>query len=163
MALILIAACAGKKQVIGQHGRLPWHFSADLKFFKQTTLDQTLLMGRTTYDAIIEQFGRPLPRRRILIVSRDQHYRPETGEVYSSIPAALAAAPDGADIYVAGGAQLYCQTLPQADAVLLTHIEQEIEGDTFFPSLPIAEWHCVSEKKIEENNITLRFCRYHRP
>lgn len=162
MATILIAACAGTRRVIGHQGRLPWHFPSDLKFFKQTTLDHAVIMGRKTYDAIIAQFGRPLPRRRNLVVSRDPDYRPTAAEVFPDIPAALAAVPKGDDAYIAGGEQIFKQTLPLADAVLLTHIESEIVGDTFFPLLDPRVWRVVQEKQVTENAILLRFCRYER-
>lgn len=162
MAIILIAACAGTRQIIGDKGRLPWHFPSDLKFFKQTTLDQAVLMGRTTYDAILAQFGRPLPRRRHLIVSRDAAYHPAGTEVFATIPAALAAVPPGADVFVAGGAQVYAQTLPLADTVLLTHIDAEITGDAAFPPLDAAHWHATETNRVVENGVTLRFCRYQR-
>lgn len=162
MAVILIAACAGKRQVIGQQGRLPWHFPSDLKFFKQTTLDHAVIMGRKTYDAIIAQFGRPLPRRRNLVVSRDDGYHPAAAEVFADIPAALAAVPKDADVFIAGGEQIFRQTLPLADVVLLTHIEQEIAGDTFFPPLDPSVWRCVHENQVTENGVLLRFCRYER-
>lgn len=160
MAIILIAACAGTRQVIGDHGQLPWHFPSDLKFFKQTTLDQTLLMGRTTYDSIITQFGRPLPRRRILVVSRDPAFRPDGVEVFANLESALEAAPAGQDIFVAGGAQIYTQTLSLADKIFLTHIDRDIPGDAFFPALDPAIWHCSAENKLIENDNTLRFCTY---
>lgn len=162
MAIILIAACAGARQIIGDKGRLPWHFSSDLKFFKQTTLDGIVLMERATYDAILAQFGRPLPRRRHLIVSRDASYRPEGTEVFASIPAALAAVPPGEDVYVAGGSQVYAQTLPLADTVLLTHIDAEITGDAAFPTLDPAVWQASETNRVVENGVTLRFCRYQR-
>lgn len=162
MPIILIAACAGKRQVIGRHGRLPWHFPSDLKFFKQTTLDHAIIMGRKTYDAIIAQFGRPLPRRRNLVVSRDPTYRPAAAEVFLDIVKALAAVPVGEDVFVAGGEQIFTQTLPLADGVLLTHIEQEIDGDTFFPPLDASAWLCVHESQVTENGVVLRFCRYER-
>ncbi len=162
MAIFLIAACAGARQIIGDKGRLPWHFPSDLKFFKQTTLDHAVLMGRTTYDAILAQFGRPLPRRRHLIVSRDATYHPEGTEVFDSIPTALAAVPPGEDIYVAGGAQVYAQTLPLADTVLLTHIDAEIVGDATFPTLDAAHWQATETNRVIENGVTLRFCRYER-
>lgn len=162
MAVILIAACAGTRQIIGDKGRLPWHFPSDLKFFKQTTLDHAVLMGRTTYDAILAQFGRPLPRRRHLIVSRDAQYRPEGTEVFASLPAALAAVPAGQDLYVVGGAQIYAQTLPLADTVLLTHIDAEIAGDAAFPTLDAALWQASETNRVIEDGVTLRFCRYQR-
>ena len=162
MAIILIAACAGTRRVIGHQGRLPWHFPSDLKFFKQTTLDHAVIMGRKTYDSIIAQFGRPLPRRRNLVVSRDPDYRPTAAEVFPDISAALAAVPKGDNVYIAGGEQVFKQTLALADAVLLTHIESEVAGDTFFPLLDPTVWRVVQENQVTDNGILLRFCRYER-
>lgn len=161
MALILIAACAGTRQTIGDHGKLPWHFSADLKFFKTTTKGHAILMGRKTFDAIMAQFGRPLPDRRHLIVSRDPAYRPAVGEVFPDINSALAAAPD-ADLYVVGGQQIYEQTLPHADKILLTRIEKDYPGDAFFPILAPEKWRLADERQETENGIRLRFCTYWR-
>jgi dihydrofolate reductase len=163
MFIILIAACAGPKQVIGDKNRLPWHFPSDLKFFRDTTLDQTLLMGRTTYESIIAQFGRPLPRRRVLVLSRDPAYRPAgSAEVFPSIAAALASLDPTQKLYVAGGAEIYRQLLPQADQVLLTHINLEIEGDAYFPLLDPAEWQVLSSREIIENDVRLEFKTYGR-
>ena len=160
MPKIHIAAAAGQKQVIGDKGRLPWHFPSDLKFFKQTTLDHAILMGRNTYDSIINQFGRPLPRRRNLVVSRDPAYRPAAAEIFPDIQSALAAVPAMEDLYIAGGAQIFIQTLPLADKILLTHIEQEIPGDTFYPALDPACWQRTTENRVTENGALLRFCTY---
>lgn len=162
MAVILIAACAGAKQVIGYQGRLPWHFPSDLKFFKTTTLGHAVLMGRTTFDAIIAQFGRPLPDRRHLIVTRNRDYRPMTGEVFYDIESALAAVPSGQDVFIIGGQQIYGQTLPLADKILLTHIDKDYEGDAFFPQLDPAIWELAEERRIIEQETTLRFCSYRR-
>jgi dihydrofolate reductase len=161
MAVILIAACAGSTQVIGNHGALPWHFSCDLKFFKATTRGHAILMGRKTFDGIMTQFGRPLPDRRHLIVSRDPTYRPIVGEVFSTIEAAIAAAPDE-DLFVVGGQQIYEQTLPLADQVLLTRIDQNYPGDAFFPILAPSIWRLATERLEVENGVALRFCDYRR-
>jgi dihydrofolate reductase len=161
MPLIVIAACAGERQVIGDRGTLPWHYSSDLQFFKRTTIDQTLLMGRATHEAIIAQFGRPLPRRRVLIVSRNPQYQPPEQEVFPSIAAALAVVAAEQPLYVVGGAQIYEQTLPLASTVLLTHIDRDIAGDAFFPRLDPARWHCTATTQLQETDGTqLRFCTY---
>ncbi|MEJ0061627.1 MAG: dihydrofolate reductase [Alphaproteobacteria bacterium] len=166
MAVILIAACAGKKQVIGDHGKLPWHFPSDLKFFKQTTLGHAVVMGRKTYDSIIAQFGRPLPGRRHLVVTRDPAYQPpgapEGTQVFHDIPSALAAAPPGEDVFIVGGQQIFEQTLDRADRVLLTHIDKDYEGDAFFPPLDPAVWRLAEEKQLTEKDTLLRFCVYER-
>ncbi|MFY7939633.1 MAG: dihydrofolate reductase, partial [Burkholderiaceae bacterium] len=60
----LIAAAAGSGQVIGLNGAMPWHLPTDLKHFKQVTLGHRVLMGRTTYDSVLRQLGKPLPGRR---------------------------------------------------------------------------------------------------
>ena len=70
LSLTLIAALA-RNRVIGRDNRLPWHLPADLRFFKQSTLGKPLLMGRRTWESI----GRPLPGRRMIVLSRDRDYR----------------------------------------------------------------------------------------
>jgi len=123
--LILIAALNGRR-VIGFRGKLPWHISEDLKRFKQTTLGQTVLMGRTTYESI----GKPLPQRRNVVLTS----RAIPGvETYQSLDEALSHLKDQERVYVIGGGSVYAQTLPIADGLLLTRVDQEAEGDTFFP------------------------------
>lgn len=158
--MILIAACAGTSQVIGNHGALPWHFSCDLKFFKATTRGHTILMGRKTFDGIMAQFGRPLPDRRHLIVSRDPAYRPAVGEVFSTIQSAITALPPSEDLFVVGGQQIYEQTLPLADKIYLTRIDKDYDGDAFFPPLDLALWRLANERLEVENDVSLRFCTY---
>jgi dihydrofolate reductase len=123
--LILIAALT-RRRVIGAGGRLPWHLSDDLKRFKQLTTGHTVLMGRRTYESI----GKPLPNRRTVVLSS----RAIPGvETYSSLDAALTALKDVPQVFVIGGGMLYAQTLDRADALHLTIVEKDVEGDTFFP------------------------------
>lgn len=160
MPIILIAACAGTNQVIGNHGTLPWHFSCDLKFFKATTRGHAILMGRKTFDGIVTQFGRPLPDRRHLIVSRDSSYQPAVGEVFSTIQSAIAVIPPDEDLFVVGGQQIYEQTLSLADKILLTKIDLDYSGDAFFPRLDPTRWRLVEERQEIEDGVRLRFCTY---
>jgi dihydrofolate reductase len=121
-----IAAMA-QNRVIGFQNRIPWHFSDDFKWFKQTTLGNTLLMGRKTYESI----GRPLPGRTTLVLSRGEIDFPGTTRVanWRTIPQELVTG----TIFVAGGAEVYSQTLPYCSDLYLTHVKQTPEGDTFFP------------------------------
>ncbi len=75
MPIALIAAAAGKDLVIGKNGDLPWHFSADLKHFKEVTLNHTVLMGRKTYQSILKRLGKPLPGRRNIVLTRDRSFK----------------------------------------------------------------------------------------
>jgi dihydrofolate reductase len=95
-----------------------------------------------------------------MIVSRDPAYRPATGEVFASIESAIAAVPPQQKLFVAGGAQIYTQTLAIADMILLTHIEREIAGDASFPLLNAALWQCTAETHLTEADTLLRFCTY---
>jgi len=125
MKLILIAAVTAKR-VIGIDGRLPWHISGDLKRFKLLTTGHTVLMGRRTYESI----GRPLPNRRNVVLTSGDIPGVET---YPSLEAALDALKDEEKVFVIGGGQLYAQSLERADELLLTVVDGDFEGDTYFP------------------------------
>lgn len=123
--MIAIAAMS-RNRVIGADGKIPWHLSEDLKFFKRTTLGHIILMGRKTYDSL----GRPLPGRENWVVSRKAEI-PGVRMFHelSEIPAP----PDDRKLFVIGGAQLYEALLPRCSEIYLTLVDREVEGDTFFP------------------------------
>lgn len=123
--MIAIAAMS-LNRVIGVDGRIPWHISEDLKFFKRTTLGHIIVMGRKTYDSL----GRPLPGRENWVVSREADIAGVT--VLRSFDA-ITEPTDGRQLYIIGGAQLYAALLPRCTELLLTRINREVEGDTFFP------------------------------
>lgn len=141
--LSLIAAVA-RNGTIGVDGRLPWRLSADLRRFKELTLGHTLLMGRKTYDSI----GRPLPGRRNVVLSRDPAFAPAGVEVVRSVAEALAAVAGDAEVFCAGGGELYRLFLPEADRLLLTHVDAEVEGDVRFPAIDPGAWRVVAEESL---------------
>ncbi len=123
-----IAAMA-ENRVIGNGPHIPWRLPEDFKFFKQTTLGGVLLMGRKTFDSI----GKPLPGRETWVVSRRPDTPPGT-RLFPSPEAALAAAADeGRNVWLAGGAELYRALLPHCSELLLTEVRLRPEGDVFFP------------------------------
>ncbi|MGE9291681.1 MAG: dihydrofolate reductase [Puniceicoccales bacterium] len=124
---IAVAAMA-ENRVIGRDGQLPWHLPGDLKFFKQLTIGGTVLMGRKTFESI----GRPLPKRRNLVLSRSGIQVPGV-EVFASVEEMLPSLPAGESVFVIGGAEIYRQTLDLWTEVYLTRVKQVVEGDTFFP------------------------------
>ncbi len=130
--------------MIGRGLDLPWHLPADLRHFKRLTLGETLLMGRRTFEALLHQFGHapgqalPLPGRRFALVSRHGYSLPPGADpadvqVYPSITDALAALAALPRVIVAGGGEVYAQTLAHADRLELTLIEGTYEGDVCFP------------------------------
>jgi dihydrofolate reductase len=134
--LTLVAAYAADR-VIGDHGRIPWHLPDDFAHFKATTLGGTLVMGRATYDSI----GRPLPGRTTIVVTRDAGWSRDGVLVAASVDAALElAGRQPGETYVAGGGQLYEQTLPLATHQVLTEVHLQVAGDTHYPEFDLAEW-----------------------
>ena len=123
--MIAIAAMS-RNRVIGADGRIPWHISEDLKFFKRTTLGHIIVMGRKTYDSL----GKPLPGRENWVVSREADIAGVT--VLRSFDA-IEEPTDGRQLYIIGGAQLYAALLPRCSELLLTRIDRDVAGDTFFP------------------------------
>lgn len=122
-----IAAMA-ENRVIGQGSKIPWHLPEDFKWFKQTTMGHTLLMGRKTFESI----GRPLPGRTTLVLSRSEVNYPGTTRVsdWRNIPTNLIQG----DLFVAGGAEVYAQTLPHCTELFLTKVKQHPEGNVLFPA-----------------------------
>jgi dihydrofolate reductase len=156
MAIHLIAAVASNN-VIGRNGGLPWHLPADLKHFRDLTTGHTVIMGRLTYESV----GRPLPRRRNIIVSTKMASPPAGVEVVPSLQAALAL-PIAGECFIVGGARLYAEALPYATVLDLTKVEADVEGDVLFPPVNWNEWELVeSERNFDSaSGLSFSFCTY---
>jgi dihydrofolate reductase len=125
MNLILIAALT-RNRVIGKDRAVPWEIPEDMRRFKRLTLGHVVLMGRGTYEAL----SSPLTNRRnVVLTSRTI----EGVETYPTIAQALEVLKDEKDVYVIGGGQIFAQLLLSAAELRLTLVEQEVDGDTFFP------------------------------
>ena len=124
--MIAIAAMSHNR-AIGLEGRIPWHLSEDLKFFKRTTLGHVVLMGRKTYDSI----GKPLPGRENWILSRSAEI--PGVQVLRSMDQ-IPSPPEGKNIYLIGGAELYAALLPRCTEILLTRVNLDTPGDAFYPA-----------------------------
>jgi len=123
-----IVAMTGKR-VIGRAGTLPWHLPDDLAFFKKTTSGHIVVMGRKTFDSI----GRPLPKRRNIVLTRDRHWS-HPGVTVIHDPAELAALPESdGGIFIIGGAEIYRAFMDRMDDLLITHVKCDYDGDTLFP------------------------------
>jgi len=128
MSLTAIVAMTPDR-VIGRGGELPWHLPEDLKFFQRTTSGHPIVMGRKTYDSI----GRPLPKRRNIVLTRDATWSADGVEVIHS-PEQLGLLPGiEGRVFVIGGSEIYAAFLPRLDELLVSHLREEHEGDTRFP------------------------------
>lgn len=141
-SLTLVAA-ASRNRVIGKDGQLPWHEPEDLKYFRTVTTGHAIIMGRKTWDAL----GKPLPKRRNIVVTRRTDLVIPGVEVFTSLSAAIAAARStDPEPQVIGGGELYQLALPLATRVLLTEIQRDVDGDAWFPKLG-DEWTETSRRE----------------
>lgn len=125
MKLVLIAALT-RNRVIGKDRAVPWDIPEDMQRFKRLTLGHVVLMGRGTYETL----SSPLTNRRnVVLTSR----KIEGVETYSTIAEALEVLKDEGDIFVVGGGQIFAQLLLSATELRLTIVDQEVDGNTFFP------------------------------
>jgi dihydrofolate reductase len=155
VALVVAAADNG---VIGRAGGLPWHLPADLAHFRRVTLGHHLVIGRRTWESV----AKPLPGRRILVVTRAELTLPEGVLRVPSLVEALDVARGAGDdeVMIAGGSGIYQAALPLADRIYLTRVGAVVDGDTFFPALADAEWQEVSREEVpadERNAYPLAF------
>ncbi len=165
--MISMIAAMGKNRVIGKDNKMPWHLPADLQWFKRTTMNSPIIMGRKTYESI----GRPLPGRLNIVLSRDQNLNINGCQVANSAAQAIQIAEHELqntkdrksqnaskphkrerEIFITGGAYLYELFLPKADRLYLTLIDETFEGDTHFADYDAYEWDEVSRQDFQADD-----------
>lgn len=148
--IILGPVAIAKNWVIGSSNDLPWHLPEDLKRFKEITMGHTVLMGRKTFENIMNRLGKPLPGRKSVVISRNPDYEVPSGVLkFSSIDEALENL-KGQDIYFIGGSEIFKAGLPLAEKVYVTHLHKDYAGDVFFPQVDFSKWKKISEEPHEE-------------
>lgn len=161
MKVSIIVAVAGSKRVIGKKGRLPWYIPEELKRFKSITMGHPIIMGRKTFESI----GRVLAGRTNIVITRDPAYQAEGCIVVHGLNEALrlAASAQGNDeVFVIGGGEIYKEALPLTDKLYLTKIDQEIEGDTFFPDYSDFKKLVWQSDEYESDGFKYRFLELER-
>ena len=163
MRLSIIAALS-TNNVIGRSNDIPWRMSTDLKRLKAMTMNHHMIMGRKTFDSL----GKPLPGRTIVVITRSDDFKPEGVIVVQSIEEAIDYVEQSGDDepFIAGGAQIYEQSMHRADRMYLTRVHTEIQGDTYFPDFDdVSEWHLVDSEHFEadaKNEYPYSFLTYER-
>ena len=159
MTILSMIVAHANNRVIGKNNVMPWHLPADLAYFKKTTLGKPIIMGRKTYESI----GRPLPGRQNIVISRDGNYQAEGVDVVSSVDAALALVNDVEEVMVIGGGAIYQYCLAAAQRLYITHIDADIDGDTYFPEYDFNVWKKMSSElrpSDDKNQYQLNFTVY---
>lgn len=142
--MIRMIVARSRNGVIGADGGIPWRLRDDMRFFRQSTLGSTVIMGRKTYESI----GRPLGERRNIVLTRDPSFEAEGVLVAHSPDEALELA-DG-DAFIIGGQTVYEAFLPQAEEIYITEVDAYVEGDTYFPELT-DEWRVQEIARYAQN------------
>lgn len=148
---------------IGREGGLLFSLPTDMKRFRSLTTGGTVILGRKTLDSF--PGGRPLPRRRNIVITRKVDFDREGAEIAPSTDAALelAAGTEPDKLWVIGGGSVYAALLSRCRRVYLTKVDAEAEGaDTFFPNLDkLPGWEVEhTSEPVTENGFTYRFVDY---
>ncbi|SER11879.1 dihydrofolate reductase [Gracilibacillus ureilyticus] len=143
--MISLLFAMDRNRVIGKDNDLPWHLPNDLKFFKELTTNQSIIMGRKT----LESMNGPLPNRENIVLTRDKHYDQENCMIIHSISELQVMNDKQSDKewFVIGGENIFRQVLPIADRIYMTFIDESFDGDTFFPEIDESEWVVTSKKE----------------
>ena len=142
---IQIIAATDRNRVIGKAGALPWKLPADMRHFKEVTINHTVLMGRKTYESI----GARLPDRRNIVISTNKELIAPGCLVVPSFEDAMKNVFPAEDVLIIGGSKVYEASLPIAERMYLTEIDAEFDGDTFFPEFDKNEWKETSREHHE--------------
>ena len=152
---ISIIAALGNNRIIGNKNSLPWSLPSDMEHFKKLTMGKPIIMGQKTFESI----GKALPDRENIILSRDLNYSIPGCQVAHSLDEAIELAEKSSlgkksqEVMICGGASVYVQYLPRAERMYLTFIDNDFEGDVFFPEFDVSDWQevervsCQSDQK----------------
>ena len=148
--ILSIISAIGNKNEIGKGNALLWDLPADMKHFRETTSGHTVIMGQKTFESI----GRPLPKRRNIILTKEESFKSEGIEIVYSVPELMEllgkTETKDSECFIIGGGQIYRLFIDIADKLYITHVEVEFpDADTFFPTIDMTKWQKVSEDKHE--------------
>lgn len=151
--MLSIIVAVAKNNVIGKDNKLIWHLPEDLKRFKRITTGHTIIMGRKTFESL----GRVLPNRTHIVLSKDTDFKvqDENVQVINDISLLGEYISSEEENFVIGGASIYKLLMPYTSKMYITKINQEFEGDVFFPEIEEKDWGVVETQKglTDEKNV----------
>ena len=151
MKLAIVAAVA-ENGVVGNDGGMPWHYPEDLAHFKNLTTGHPVILGRRTFESIVDRLGEPLPDRLNVVLSTQDLDLPAGAVQAESTDEAveIAAETESSVAYVVGGASVYEALLPETDRLHLTEIPESPAGDTHFPDWDRSNWELLDREERGE-------------
>lgn len=154
--MINLIVAIGVNNVIGKDNELPWHYKEDLQYFKETTMNKTVLMGDNTFYSIVSPRGKLLPNRKMVVATLNPNFYYEGVEVVHDLISYLKNTKE--EIFIIGGSQIYKLSLPFVDRLYITHVKKEYEGNIYFPEVDLNMYNKISQKDSGD----LSFCVYER-
>ncbi|MBR1769114.1 MAG: dihydrofolate reductase [Bacteroidales bacterium] len=153
-----IIVAVGENNEIGKDGDLLWHLHGDMVYFKNTTKNHPVLMGRKTWDSLQV---RPLPKRQNIVITTDKNFEKEKVRVLHSLKEIDALEEFENEVFVIGGGTIYKELLPLCDKLYLTKVHSSFpDADTYFPDINADDWQTVYQsemKKDDESNLEYQF------
>jgi len=157
--MINLIVAFDENHTIGNQGKLIWHCSEDLKYFRKVTTNHIVVMGRKTFESI----GKPLPNRINIVLSRSKIDCPGIISM-CSIQEVLDYYKEHSEyeLFIIGGAEIYKQFLDSVDCMYITRIHKTFSGDTYFPRFNEQEWILVSNEDVDTTQFKISFQTYTR-
>ena len=161
--MLSIIVAKAKNNIIGKDNNLIWHLPEDLKRFKELTAGHTIIMGRKTFESL----GRVLPDRKHIVFTQNRDYRVdnENVEIVHSLLQIQQYIESEKEAFVIGGAMIYNLLMPYVSKLYVTQINEEFEGDVFFPRIDSNKWEVVDTQKDlqdEESKLNYEYITYKR-
>ena len=158
--MISLIAAIGKNGELGKNNDLIWNLPGDLKFFKEKTLNHTIIMGANTFLSI----GRPLPKRKNVVITSKNNINDNLAIVYNDIDELIKnEVYKDEEVFIIGGASMYDYFYSLADKMYLTLIDAEDkEADTYFPMIEKEKWNQTILDEKEENGINYKHVLFER-
>ena len=156
--MIIGIVAVDKNGAIGKGGKLPWHYSADMRFFKETTTGNACVMGYKTWLTL----KKPLPNRLNIVLSRQSEIDPQDSVlVLRDVESVLSLAKDlKGDLFVIGGEQVYRTFLPHIEKWIVTEVPLTIEAaDAFVPENYLEGFHVTDTRELEDNLVARSYER----
>lgn len=153
--------CVSENYAIGNKGDLLFSLPPDMKFFRETTLNKTVIMGRATLDSF--PGGKPLKNRTNIVLSRDNDFEREGVLVFNSPEKVLDFVREcDEETFVIGGAQIYKMFEPYCREALVTKVQKTAQADKFFFDIDSSpNWRLASESPVMEyEGLKFTFCKY---
>lgn len=156
MILSMIAAMDNNR-VIGKDNSIPWNLPCEQLYFRNITMGHPVIMGRKSFESI----GKPLEGRRNIILTKDSNYSAKGCEIIHSVEEALELfSKSSEEVFVIGGQEIYRQFLPYANRLYITIIDNEFNGNKYFPEININEWKIVSFNKGINDESSYSYCHF---